>query len=75
MLELLSSFPNVFKEMKVLATRRLNFFKKSIENVKQEYLGVINEGLQQKELTEAVNELVGEEDDKDNFLMKSQFMR
>ena len=77
MLELLSNFPNVFKEMKVVATRRLAFLKKSIDNVKLEFFGVINDdGLgEKKELTEAIQELVGEGDDKDNFLMKSQFMR
>lgn len=43
LLPLLASFPNVLKEMKHVASRRLSCISRSIELIKQEYLGVINE--------------------------------
>ena len=41
--ELLQNFPMIFNEMKVVATRRLGYLSRSIEAVKQEFFGVINE--------------------------------
>ena len=37
MLELLSNFTSIFKEMKVVAARRLNYLTKSIDDVKKEF--------------------------------------
>jgi hypothetical protein len=43
MLELLSNFTSIFKEMKVVAARRLNYLTKSIDDVKKEFSEVIVE--------------------------------
>ena len=42
-LDLLHDFPSVFKEMKSVASRRLAYQNRSIDLVKQEFFGVIND--------------------------------
>ena len=75
--DLLSNFPSVSREMKVVATRRLGYLTHSIEAVKQEFFGVINDdGEAMHEFTDGQKSLQKiDEDDKDNFLMQSQFIR
>ena len=63
--------------MKVVATRRLSYLTYSIEAVKQEYFGVINEdGEAMVEFADGQKSgQKNDEDDNGNFLMQSQFVR
>jgi len=65
-LELLKGYPSIHKEMKFLAQRRLAYLNKSIEEVKTEFFGVINEEEKKPDVNES---------ESDNFMMKSHFMR
>ena len=51
-LELLSDFPTVFKEMKIVATRRLNYLQRSIDQVKLEFFGIVKDSTDVEKLPE-----------------------
>ena len=62
-MELLKQFSNVSKEMRVVASRRLLYLNRSIEEIKKQYD------------MENPDRDLEVDDDNDNFLLQSKFMR